>query len=365
MTPMTSMRPRHRALIAALALALALVAWLQPVASYSDGLAGGAPNIAVHQRQCAEGFNYCKVTPAGCGGCHGSTADMMAQRQTGPGEAANVPVTDRIGGRVVVSGDSSIWEYRPGGTYLVEVSISFKNGYDDLKRRPDARPMSYGEYSKGGFTLNASAGKLSILEGDKTVRITGGNFTHYGTHNASGQYNNTDPKGPQRYGNSVDNETRHAGEATNTYEGSKVRKWQVFWKAPAAGVAPKGVAFMATVMVPNGDGWPNGCLRIDCNESKPYADQSTWDWWTFSLDKTQLPSVPRAVILCEKGAYSSRQACSDAVLQFVLPPTPPPNTKGAGGTGDGGEGVTPTLAGEALVALVVVAGVLFARRRHR
>lgn len=326
--------------------------------SYSDGEAGGTGQIPEQLRECAEGFEYCKVKPRYCSGCHGQLDDMQ--------ESVNdeLPVTDRIAGKVVVNGDRNLWEYDPGRLYLVEVSIVFKNGYDDPERRDAARPSGYGDYSSGGFDLNASAGQFSTLPGDDSVRIADGNYTHYGSRNSSLHYQCPhDPSQTCRYGNSVSNESQYRGEATMTYEGSQQRSWQVSWRAPEAGTVP-GVAMQATVMVPDGDGFDD-CVHVQCNSTLGYSNPATWDWWNPALEPGGVQTIPRAVMMCERGSYDTPGECFDAVLDHVLPPTPPPNTT----TPDDDDGFlggdSPAAPAWFVLVAAVTAGLLVARRQTR
>jgi hypothetical protein len=349
-------------LLTALIVGAVFVATAPSTLSWSDGTAGGTAQVPERLRECAEGFRYCKVTPSLCGGCHGQASDMRHQ------EESEFPVTDRIGANVVVSSNPDLWEYTPGRPYFVEVSIKFKNGFNDLERRDDARPAGYGEYASGAFALNASAGTLSREPaGDPAVRITGGDFQHYGSRNDTLTYEcPDDPTKTCRYGAVKDNERQHAGEAVNTWDGAHQRSWTMKWTPPAQSTSPFGVAFQASVMVPDGNGW-DSCVHVQCNSSLGYSDQSQWDWWTNLIEDTRSPSVPRAVILCEEGVYDTRKDCSEAVLAAVLPPTPPPDTSG-GTDGTDGEngGISPVLtmeAGVALVAAAAAVGLLQRRRR--
>jgi hypothetical protein len=217
--------------------------------------------------------------------------------------------------------------------------------------------------------LNASAGSLRKVPGDDSVRITGGVFTHHGSHNDTindAVYPNGCPDDPSRecrYGASVVDESDSAGEATNTYAGSHQREWELFWDAPATSRPPYGVALQATVMVPTGYGYDN-CTFVECNQTKGYSNQRNWDWWSPILEDTQAPSIPRAIILCERGHFESRAACQEAILDAVVPPAPPVDTDGEDdGDGEGTNGV-PVFPLEAVAALVVAGAVWTARRRR-
>lgn len=311
--------------------------------SWSDGVAGGTAQVPEHLRECAEGFQYCKAAAALCGGCHGGAADMRHEGFSG------VPVTDRIGGALVVNADTGLWEYTPGAQYIVEVGIRFKNGYDDPSMQPDARPAGFGAYSDGAFTFNASEGTLSVFPaGDDTVRITSGTFQHHGSRNDEYAYEcPADPSAECRYGSAQDNEADHAGEAVSTYEGSHQRDWTLQWTAPGPQVA-HAVALRLTVMVPDGDAI-DSCVYKECNASRGYSDQSEWDWWTHLIEDTSDPSVPEAVVLCEAGYFESRKDCRQAALGSTSAPrgsggnttsgtggeTP---VSGSGGAGAGGQG---------------------------
>lgn len=353
-----------KATFLALLVSVGAVAASPIVLSYSDGEAGGTGQIPEHLRECAEGFEYCKVQPRYCSGCHGQQRDMQASVD---GELA---VTDRIAGKILINGDPQLWEYDPDRLYLVDVSIVFKNGYNDPDRRDDARPAGYGDYSSGGFDMNASAGRLGTLPGDDSVRITAGNFTHYGTRNESGHYQCPhDPTQTCRYGNSISNESRHGGEATHTWEGSKQRSWQVSWRAPSAGSTP-GVAFQATVMVPNGNGFDDCVHKRNesgvCDSRLGYSDPENWDWWNPSLQPGGVQTIPRAVMMCERGLYDNAQECFQATLEHVLPPTPPPDTSSPDGDEDGlFGGNSPAGPAWMVLAAAAAAGLLVARRRTR
>lgn len=350
-------------LMGALLLGGYVAASADRAASWSDGIAGSSGAVPIHLRKCAEGFQYCKVKPSGCGGCHGDWDAMQYQRETGPGEPVNVPVIDRISAEIWLNGREDNWEYQPGTNYVLDLYIK------PWGREPQRDP---GTYSKVGFNLNASGGSFSILQTDPTfrdtVRITGGNYSHSGSRNPYAQVCNDQACSSRRpYGQTIDDESDWAGELTNTGKGSNITPeaipgsnemayhYRAAWKAPPR-QEPNGVAFVMAFMIPNGDGIDSCTYVIDstgCNSTKGYSDQSNWDWWSFL--------VPRKIV-CEKGQERAR--CNERVLAFIIPPPPPPDTGGPGdGNGDGGN--VPGIGPGAWVILFCVALVRWHAHRRR
>lgn len=286
----------------------ALSAWTLAgaVHGYSDGIAGASGAVAVRFRTCPDPDpnddepGYCKITPSLCGGCHGDRNDMM---QESPPHGYSTP-QERVSPDFMVEGDDEAgsvrgqWTYVPGQSYRLDVRLD------------DERPE--GQYNSGGFNLNASAGVLSLWnQADETVRITGGVYPHQGSKNPDAVYDDG-----RRVGQVTVDESEWAGEATHTAKGGEERSWTIRWTAPLSSETPRGVAFVMTVMLPDGDGL-HTCTREQCNGSQPYKPQDQWDWYGFM--------VPRR-IMCEEGAYATFGECQDAVIDFILPPPPPINT---------------------------------------
>lgn len=325
---------RVRLLVAVSILIVAALAVAMPSWSFSDGISGASGQIPEYQRDC-QGVEYCIVTPSYCGGCHGSYDDMKQQEGSHPSPQEQVNQLDfRLNGDDEAGTSRGLWEYTRGETFAVEIQLT------------DARPE--GEYNSGGFNLNASAGTLTKWsEGDPFVRITGGMFQHAGTKNENYPL---DPNGKKR-GQFEDDERDSAGEATHTAAGAEERFWQLRWTAPLS-TPPRGVALVMTAMLPNGNG-----LDDSANSAIP---QSEWDWFGFM--------APRR-ILCEEGAYDSFKDCQDAVIDFILPPSPPLNTCPSGttcptGTDETDGGDSPSPSAVALAATITLAA-LWARRARR
>lgn len=276
--------------LAFLLMAATLLVALEPTLGFSDGIAGASGAIDENLKKC-RGVQYCKVVKEGCGGCHGDRNAMMAQR------GSELPVIDRIQLTVKLNGNANAQEYEPGTTYVVDLSI--------------AADRARGPYNQGGFNLNVSGGRL--VANDDTVRITGGMFQHAGSKNASTTQNGN------VYGDELADEHQWAGEATQTAKGANQRSWRLKWTAPGR-VDPHGVAFQVAFMVPDGNGWDNGCVyKINasggCDSSLGYSDQNGWDWWYFGAPLR---------IVCEKG--QDRDACHANVLNSIRPPPPPLDT---------------------------------------
>lgn len=265
-----------------------------PAVSHSDGHVGGTGLIPEHLRECAPGFQYCMVQPRLCSGCHGTVREMEASVD------GQTPAIERLSGRVLVEGTKDIWEYEPGATLTVRVSIVV----DDAAGRPPGQ----GNHSDGAFNLAVSNGTLAAVPGDATVRIADGSHVHCRVDSPS-NCTTTD-------------ESRNIGEATQTHEGLHQRAWDLLWTAPAAGDVP-GVAIYATVMLPDGDGDRDDCtIYVNCTMSEGYADPSTWDWWTPYLETGGVQTDRRAFMLCEAGVFADAETCFDAVGDEVYPPQP-------------------------------------------
>lgn len=333
------MRRRSAAVGILATFTVALFVAASPTSGYSDGIAGSSGAIPEHLLDC-QGDPPCTVRVGYCGTCHGTYEDMKKQ------EGANPTPRERIDVSFKVDGREDRFEYTPNQAYAIDILINDRN---------DVRPP--GEYNAGGFDLNASVGKLSKWRADDpNVRITGGRFDHAGTKNESLVH----PENGQRFGAAANvSEEQWAGEATHTARGSEVRSWRVTWKAPPASKDPHGVAFMLTVMLPDGDGM-HSCTMTDCsNASAGPSPQSTWDWFAFM--------APR-YIMCEKDYYSSRQACLDAVYDAILPPGPariacePEDQQCQDATSEGKRPGTPVPPSFIFLALLGALG--FARRRR-
>ena len=294
------------------------------------------------------GFKYCKVRVSGCGGCHGDFEAMQHQR------ASEAPVIDRISGELRINGRAETWEYEPGKSYVLDIYIEVD--YERWGREP-------GFYNKASLSLNTSAGKFQLHQDDAAnLRITGGNFSHAGSKNKDAYVCLDPPACSQKrpYGQTVDDEGRWAGELTNTALGGNksmedgAYHWRAVWIAPAK-QEPHGSAFNMAIMIPNGDG-VDSCTYDQCNISRGYNDQLNWDWWSYL--------IPRK-IMCEKGV--NRQVCEAKVYASILPPSPPLDTNGPGDDGGNGDdgGLTPTLPGEAIVSLAIVAWLAAIGRRKR
>jgi hypothetical protein len=315
-----------------------------PVGSFSDGIAGSSGQIEEHLRTCNPG-PYCVVKPAYCGGCHGTYEEMWRQEGSKPTPQEHVgKLTFKMNGDANGGTARGAWEYTPGQTFSLDIQLA------------NERPA--GQYNQGAFDLNASAGTLAKwTPGDEDVRITGGTFQHAGTKN---------PDVPliagHKYGATESDETRFAGEATNTAKGAETRQWKVKWTSPAS-TPPRGVALVMTAMLPDGDGL-DSCTMKNCNSSQGYETQDKWDWYGFM--------IPRR-ILCERGAYATFKECSDAVYKYILPPSPPVNTCGpdnpdgcdttTAADGGGGNGTPAPSLAAGLLGLGVVAGAWRRRRR--
>lgn len=309
--------------------------------SYSDGTAGLSGAVPERFRDC-QGVQYCTYRSTFCAGCHGQYDDMQEQEGAQPDPQSKInTLTFAIDGDEEAGRSKGLWEYRLGQSYTISIELS------------DKRPE--GEYASGAFNLNASAGELSKTSAaDNTVRITGGDYHHAGSKNAT--YNQLLCGAPTCPG-VIDNERDAAGEATNTGLGSERRDWRVEWTAPATSEEPYGVAFSMAAMLPNGDGHLN-CTYRQCNSTLGYAPQSEWDWFG--------GMAPRR-ILCEAGQYPSFAECMDAVHAFVLPPGPPLNTNGTTGAGGeespGGDGTPAPAAYATLAACAALVAGLRGRRR--
>lgn len=274
--------------------------------SYSDGYAGGSGAIPERFRDC-QGVEFCKFRPSYCGTCHGQSDDMWRQEGSNPTPQERVRTTFKVNNDDQAGTRNGQWEYEPNKQYTLTITLADSRG-----------ERSCGQFACGGFNLNASAGTLTkVSDGDGTVRITGpGNFTHGGSESPQGVYETG-----QRYGSPVEDESSWAGEATHTgsrtgASGNDVLTWRVRWTAPAAYTEPRGVAFVMTGMLANGDGF-DSCVYEQCNQSKGYAPQDQWDWYSFM--------IPRR-LLCEEGAYDNFGDCEKAIYDFILPPAPPLNT---------------------------------------
>lgn len=276
---------------------LAALALTPLVESYTDGYAGGSGAIDQHLRNCGTvEEDKCIIKKPLCGSCHGQREEMEIQEGYQPHPQQRVRPDFIVNGDTDAGSDRGRWTYKPGETYLIEIKL------------PDERPIR--GYNAGGFNLNASAGKLAKSSAtDNTVRITGGHYTHTGSKNET--YNQIVCQRPKCVG-PVENETRWAGEATQTAAGASQRSWRIKWTAPPAGEHPRGAAFVATMMIPNDDGY-NTCTYQQCNASMPYKSQDQWDWYGFM--------IPRR-IMCEEGAYASFTPCREAVEKFIIPPGP-------------------------------------------
>lgn len=322
-------------LLAAALLLLGLVVALGGGAGYSDGTAGDSGQMEPQfWGTCGSAGGYCKVRPSYCGGCHGTYDDMWRQEGSKPTPQERVgQVTFKLNGDAKAGLAGGLWQYDPGQVFQVDIAL------------PDARPA--GTYASGAFDLNATFGTFDKWsQDDATVRITGGLYYHQGTKNPNVPLN-----GNLRHGEGFDNESKYAGEATNTGQGSDVRSWRVRWTAPPA-QEPHGVFLVMTAMLPNGDGL-DSCVYVACNQTRGYAAQTDWDWFGFM--------IPRRA-LCERGFFPDYHACEKAMEQAYLPPAPPVATCGpenpqclASATSSEAKG-SPGVAGVAVGAALGLAG---------
>ncbi|MBI2079056.1 MAG: hypothetical protein HYT80_11950 [Euryarchaeota archaeon] len=303
------------------------------------------------------GFKYCKVRVSGCGGCHGDFEAMMHQ------QASEAPPIDRLSGEIRINGRADTWEYEPGKQYVIDIYVKYNH------ERWDREP---GKFNKATFNLNTSAGKFQLRAGDDTLRLTGGNFSHTGSKNRDAKVcTDQTQQNCRPYGQTNDDESRWAGELTTTAKGSNISAeadgyhWRAIWIAPPK-QDPHGIAFNMAYMIANNDGI-DSCVHVECDQSKGYSDQNEqyesdgrlksygWDLWSYL--------IPRK-IMCEAGAV--RSVCEAKVYAWILPPSPPLDTKQPGDdNGDGGFGNgAPTLPGEAIVSLLLVAWLATVGRRR-